>query len=127
MTGLRDFNYPAFHAAAAAWREKGWNVVNPAEHFGGAQDRKYHEYVAADVAELKTCVAVAMLPGWNAPAARGSVWEYEIARQLLGLVIYDAQYPVAPLCALPLNTTDVPISRHPTTGALGRWIANGQR
>lgn len=35
MTGLPDFNYPAFHAAAAAWRAAGWTVANPAENFNG--------------------------------------------------------------------------------------------
>lgn len=32
MTGLPEFNYPAFHAAAAALRARGWRVYNPAEN-----------------------------------------------------------------------------------------------
>ena len=38
MTGLPDFNFPAFHAAAARLREAGWEVMNPAENFGGRTD-----------------------------------------------------------------------------------------
>lgn len=94
MTGLPDFNFPAFHHAAAAWRAAGWEVVNPAESFGGAQDRPYREYVARDLETLRTCDAIAMLPGWDGPAARGSVWEREVAHQLLHLPVLDAGHPV---------------------------------
>lgn len=158
MTGLPEFNYPAFDAAAAAWRAKGWDVENPAEHFGGAQDRSYVEYVYADIESLQDCDAIAMLPGWNGPNARGSVWERAIATHLLKIPVYDAANPVEPwapdadpragqilvadvdewrqfqtwkhlqrqveLIHAPLqpDTNLVPITRHPVTGALGRWI-----
>jgi uncharacterized protein DUF4406 len=36
MSGLPEFNFPAFHKAAADWRAAGWEVVNPAESFDGA-------------------------------------------------------------------------------------------
>lgn len=32
MTGLPEFNYPAFHEAAAALRGCGWRVYSPAEN-----------------------------------------------------------------------------------------------
>jgi len=94
MTGLPDSNYPAFHAAAAAWREAGWEVENPAEHFDGAEDLPYRQYVEADLTELRKCDAIAMLPGWDGPNARGSVWEREIALQLLKIPVYDAAHPI---------------------------------
>lgn len=97
MTGLPESNYPAFNAAAAAWRNAGWDVVNPAEHFGADQTLPYRNYVEADLAELKTCDAIAMLPGWDAPTSRGSVWEREIAKTLLGIPVLDATHPVEPL------------------------------
>lgn len=31
MSGIADWNYPAFHGAAAMLREKGYTVYNPAE------------------------------------------------------------------------------------------------
>ncbi len=89
MTGLPDSNYPAFNAAARAWRDRGWEVENPAEAFGGQQNLPYKDYVKHDLKVLKTCHAIALLPGWDGPDARGSVWEHEVAK-LLGLRVLDA-------------------------------------
>lgn len=95
MTGLPDYNFPAFHAAAAAWRAKGWDVLNPAEAFDGDQTKEYKDYVAHDMTLLRSCHAIAMLPGWDGPNARGSVWERAIAL-LFGLPVYDASCPQRP-------------------------------
>lgn len=92
MTGYPESNYPAFHRAAAAWRTAGWNVCNPAEHFGGDQSKRYTEYVEADVAALKGCDAIAMLPGWDAGTS-GAIWEHYVARDVLGLHVFDATNP----------------------------------
>lgn len=97
MTGLPEFNFPAFHAAAKAWREQGWEVENPAESHGGRTDLPYEEYVRYDLSVLCGCDAIAMLPGWNGPNARGSVWEREVAISLLGLPVFDAEKPCPPL------------------------------
>lgn len=94
MTGLSEHNFPAFNAAAAAWREKGWIVLNPAESFDGRTDLPYEGYVDHDIDLLETCDAIAMLPGWNGPNARGSVWERAIARRLFKIPVYDAACPV---------------------------------
>lgn len=97
MTGLPEHNYPAFYAAAEAWRKAGWDVANPAENYGGDQGRPYSDYVQIDLQSLRSCDAIALLPGWNGPSARGSVWERYVGEQLLGLRIYeDATQPVAP-------------------------------
>ena len=96
MTGLPEFNFPAFHRAAAAWRGAGWEVLNPAESFDGDTTRPYKEYVDHDIDLLQTCDAIAMLPGWDGAGARGSVWEWGLARKLLNLVVYDADKPVPP-------------------------------
>ena len=96
MTGLPDYNFPAFHAAAAAWRAEGWEVVNPAEEFDGDTGRPYQEYVERDLMHLRNVDAIAMLEGWDGPNARGSVWEREIALRLLGLPVFDAAEPFAP-------------------------------
>lgn len=85
MTGLPNFNYPAFFAAAGMWRAAGWEPVNPAGSFGSDQTRPYRDYVRADLALLRTCDAIYLLPGWDGPGARGSVWEYEVATTVLGL------------------------------------------
>jgi hypothetical protein len=96
MTGLPEFNYPAFYAAAEAWRAAGWDVINPAESFDGDDSRPYRDYVEVDLATLKTCDAIAMLPGWDGANARGAVWEREVARTLLNLPVLDARYPIRP-------------------------------
>lgn len=94
MTGLPDYNFPAFNAAAAAWRAAGWDVVNPAEAFNGAQDLAYKEYVEHDLEVIRTCDAIAMLPGWDGPNARGSVWEWGIATKMLGLPVFGTPGPL---------------------------------
>lgn len=96
MTGLPEYNFPAFHRAAAAWRAAGWEVCNPAESFNGATDLPYRRYVEHDLDLLRTCDAIAMLPGWDGPNARGSVWERQVAVQLLRIPVYDAERPEAP-------------------------------
>lgn len=79
MTGIADWNFPAFDAAAAAWRAAGWDVENPAEHFDRDTTLPYSTYVESDIKCLAACDAVALLPGWDGPTARGSVWEAELA------------------------------------------------
>lgn len=142
MSGLPESNYPAFNAAALLWREEGWDVENPAEHFGGAQDKKYVEYVNADIVALEACDAIAMLPNWDAGHS-GAIWEHAIAVHLLKLPVYDATKPAAVfsndvgfvtvvppavqefvLAAIP-DDPSTALRRHPVTGALGRWSAQG--
>lgn len=96
MTGIPDYNFPAFNRFAANWREFGWEVLNPAESFDGNTELPYFEYVLHDIELLKTCDAIALLPEWDGPNARGSCWERGIAEKLLGLRVFDARNPVAP-------------------------------
>lgn len=88
MTGLPQFNFPAFHEAAARLRAAGWRVVNPAENFGGRTDLPQQSYMRADVVMLAQCEAIAMLPGWQ--ESRGAQLEYLLAREL-GLEPVDAE------------------------------------
>lgn len=90
MTGLPEYNFPAFNAAAEKLRAAGWEVENPAESFGGATDKPYKEYVAFDIAALKRCDAIWMLPGWDEKEARGSVWEHGLAIDLELDIYYGA-------------------------------------
>lgn len=90
MSGLPDWNFPAFHAEAARWRAAGWDVINPAEAFCGATDLPYMVYAEKDYNDLETADAIVMLPGWNGKNARGSVWENVIARRVFGLPVFFA-------------------------------------
>ena len=65
MTGIELFNYPAFHTAAKAWRQYGWQVLNPAENFGGDTTKDYREYMKADLQQVLEADCIALLPGWE--------------------------------------------------------------
>ncbi len=80
MTGLPDFNRPAFHAAAAALREQGHVVINPAEVDLGP-DATWADYMRVHLAEIARRVTqVFVLPGWE--SSRGAQLEVHVARAL---------------------------------------------
>lgn len=54
MTGLKDFNYPAFNAAADALRALGYQVENPADH-GIVEGAVWADYMAYDLTRLGLC------------------------------------------------------------------------
>lgn len=91
MTGLPEFNRPAFDARAASLRAAGHIAISPPEItdavFGGDTTRPYAEYIAADLRELLTCEAISLLPGWH--LSRGARMEEHVAA-VLGLARVDA-------------------------------------
>ena len=97
MTGMPDHNFPAFHAAARRLQEAGWDVVNPAENFGGRTDLPRESYLRADVALMVECDAIAMLSGWQ--ESKGARLEYLLARAF-GMEVLDAQ-TLQPLADAP--------------------------
>ena len=88
MSGIPEYNYPAFAMAASTWRNAGHEVLNPAENFNGDTSREYREYMRADLDMLLKAEAVALLPGWD--QSKGARFELHVA-QLLGLPIYSAE------------------------------------
>lgn len=88
MTGLDDFNYPAFHEQARALRASGYDVVNPAESFGGDQSLPWDEYLKDALKRMLECDAVSFLPGWE--KSKGATLEFNTARAV-GLGIFDHQ------------------------------------
>jgi nucleoside 2-deoxyribosyltransferase len=97
ITGKPAGNRPAFDAAAAALRERGFDVVNPHEVFteplpaDPAQHRAHWQRaMRADLRALTDCDAIALLPGWQ--ASEGALWEVDTARRLgLGEVFLAAE------------------------------------
>lgn len=87
MTGYDLHNFPAFHAAAKAWREKGHVVFNPAESHGGITTLALTHYARFDVHMLLQADAIALLPGWE--QSTGAKLEVQIG-QWLGLMFFDA-------------------------------------
>jgi len=86
MTGYPELNFPAFHAAAAEWRAKGWHVENPAE-INPDPDAGWHACMRKDIPRLLKCDAVYLLPGWK--RSRGARLEAHIAREM-GLELHEA-------------------------------------
>jgi hypothetical protein len=80
MTGLPDYNRPAFDAVAAELRAQGKTVFNPAEV--GERDviRSRSWYMRKDIDALLRCDSVHVLQGWE--KSEGARLEIEIARQL---------------------------------------------
>lgn len=97
MTGLPQFNYPAFDSAATTLRRLGWDVVSPAElddpdtrrmalaskdgspGSGAANGETWGDFLSRDVKLISDEVdAVAVLPGWE--ESRGARLEVFVAR-----------------------------------------------
>jgi hypothetical protein len=76
MTGLPQWNYPAFHAAEARLSGKYW-VENPARNFGGRTDLSWQSYLRASIRQLTTVEYVYKLPGWH--KSKGAILESIIA------------------------------------------------
>lgn len=77
MSGLPEYNYPAFNEAAARLRALGYTVLNPAEGFHGNHDLPYDTYIRRDVESVLKCDMIALLDGWEGSA--GSHLEVAIA------------------------------------------------
>lgn len=92
MTGIEDFNFPAFNTAAQSLIEDGWHVENPADH-GVVLGAEWEDYLAYDLTRLGTCGAIYLLPGWQ--ASKGATLEVHIA-QALGMEIFTAKGAIEP-------------------------------
>lgn len=107
MTGYKDWNFPAFHAAATVLRSEGLNVVNPADH-GLIDGAEWADYLRFDIAKIAVCESIALLPGWS--QSKGARLEVHV-EQALGMPIrllegaegldLGASAPPAPLQAEP--------------------------
>ena len=80
MTGLPDFNYPAFNEAAKTLRDLGSYVFNPAECFNGKQDLPKEEYMRADIKAVLEATVVVTLDGWE--NSSGAQLEVEVAKAI---------------------------------------------
>ena len=85
MTGLPEYNYPAFRAAAVLLRGEGHEVVNPVElgeKYGTADEIntdpvKFADLILEELDALATCDAIYLLPGWE--KSPGTRRELEVA------------------------------------------------
>ncbi len=92
MTGLPDYNYPAFNAEAARLRALGYTVENPAENPLPA-DSPWHMCMRDAIRQMLTCDTVAFLPDWR--ESRGANVEIELAIHL-GMAVIPASGILSP-------------------------------
>jgi hypothetical protein len=99
MTGLPQFNFPAFDAAAAMLSEQGHTVFNPAQMdrdvgFDPATTVVSKEFLRdalrRDLSAICDCDAVAMLPGWE--RSGGARVEWTLATHLGLEIIYLSEW-----------------------------------
>jgi hypothetical protein len=79
MTGIQNFNFPAFHAAADRLRTLGYDVVNPVE-INPDPEASWHDCMRRDLTALLTCDTLALLDGWQKSA--GAHLEMHVAHRV---------------------------------------------
>ena len=91
MTGMPDFNYPAFNEAADNLRARGHTVMNPAEN-PVPPCGSWEGYMRNAIAQVVKADTIVLLPGWA--ESRGAVVEYELARTLkIAVSHYQPDHP----------------------------------
>lgn len=94
MTGIPQFNFPAFDLATAALRSSGWEIVSPAEldepgireealaSPDGTGVGEWKGFLARDISIIcdPLTEAVIVLEGWE--QSRGAQFETDVARRL---------------------------------------------
>lgn len=87
MSGYADFNFPAFHAAAARLRDYGHTVVNPAE-VCPELGKDWAYYMRMDLTAMLKCEAIYLLNSWQ--QSKGASLENYIAEALGMTLMYEA-------------------------------------
>ena len=84
MSGLPEFNYPAFNAAADELRAVGYDVLNPVDaekHNTTGQPQAWDWYMRHALRMVLDADGLALLPGWR--NSRGARLEVRVADSLL--------------------------------------------
>ena len=83
MTGLPEFNYPAFRSAGEQLERRGFRVLNPvdAEKFNDTgKPQAWDWYMRHALRMVLEADALALLPGWE--ASKGATLEVHVASAL---------------------------------------------
>ncbi|WP_347253481.1 DUF4406 domain-containing protein [Leminorella grimontii] len=84
MTGLPEFNRPAFNEAATTLRNRSFIVLNPAIFPDGLT---HDQYLAMSLSMLDQADAIYLLKGWE--KSKGAVMEFDRAKQRDLLFMYE--------------------------------------
>lgn len=79
MSGIPEWNFPAFDAASETLRRLGYRVINPAD-FGADEKWSWADCLARDLQFINHAAIVCQLPGWE--DSRGANLEADVARRL---------------------------------------------
>ena len=99
MTGMPQFNFPAFDAAAEALEDDGHRVFNPAQMdrdvgFDPASTvvspKFLRDALRRDLSAICECDAIAMLPGWEQSGGARIEWALAVH---LGLEVMYLRSP----------------------------------
>lgn len=92
MRGYPQYNFPAFKEARERLREKGYDVVCPAEEdekegfdpncYLEVPPDKYEEFLKRDFKMIKRCDAIVLLPGWDKSEGARSEATYAIGKDI---------------------------------------------
>lgn len=97
MSGLPEFNFPAFHSVARWLRERGFEAVNPAEITPQGEQSPpadaspdvhkayWRKCLRADIKALMDCDALVLLQGWQ--GSDGAQLELHMAHRV-GIKVY---------------------------------------
>lgn len=101
MTGLPDFNFPAFQKAADFLRASGFAVVSPHELHGHTHE-SWEFYMKSAIQAMMNCEVIYLLHNWS--SSRGAQLELILAQTLGYGVMYEAdmQAPATPTTRKPL-------------------------
>ena len=86
MTGYVDLNFPAFETATADLRNRGHEVISPAEH-NPDPNAEWLPCILDDIILVSQCEAILMLKGWKASC--GAQIEHLVARKLQLHIEYE--------------------------------------
>lgn len=87
MSGLPEYNFPAFKAAAEALRAAGWTVISPAELFEDT-NRPWTFYMRHAIKHMLDAESIYMLSGWS--NSRGAKVEWGLAQSLGMATFYES-------------------------------------
>ena len=79
MTGVDDFNRPAFRAAAERLQAAGYAPICPAD-IVGADNWEWSDWMREALRWMLMADAVALLPGWR--ESRGAMVEFALCAEL---------------------------------------------